>query len=389
MRSFQGLDYLHLDQELTDEEKMVRTTVRAFAEEKVLPVINRCFDKGEFPKELIPEMGRLGFLGANLQGYGCPGLGEVSYGLISQELERGDAAIRSFASVQSSLVMYPILRFGSEIQRKKWLPRLAKGEAVGCFGLTEPDVGSDPSRLRTTATRSGGSWILRGSKSWITNGSTADVAVVWARREDGTICGFLVEKGTPGYATTDIKGKYSMRASTTSQLFFDDCKIPEENRLPEANGLKAALSCLTQARYGIAWGALGSAIACFDRALTYSQERQQFGKPIGAFQLTQEKLVWMLSEITKAQLLALRIGRLKERGEAKHTHISLAKMNNVWMARECARRAREILGANGITDEYHVIRHLMNLETVFTYEGTHEIHTLVLGKDLTGLDAFS
>ncbi|MBI2115795.1 MAG: acyl-CoA dehydrogenase family protein, partial [candidate division NC10 bacterium] len=321
-----------------------------------------------------------------LQGYGCAGINNVAYGLILQELERGDSGVRSFASVQGSLVMYPIHTFGSEAQKQRWLPRLAAGEAVGCFGLTEPDFGSDPGNMATKAVQVGSEYVLNGTKLWITNGSIADVAVTWAKL-DGVIRGFLVEKGTPGFTARDIHGKHSMRASVTSELSFQDCRIPADHLLPKSEGLRSPLSCLNQARYGIAWGAVGAAVACYQASLTYSRQRIQFGKPIASFQLVQQKLVHMLTEITKAQLLCLQLGRLKDAGRLRHTQVSLAKRNNVAAALEIARLARDIHGANGIVDEYPVIRHLLNLESVFTYEGTHDIHTLILGRDITGISA--
>jgi glutaryl-CoA dehydrogenase len=386
--SFQALDLLECDSLLQEDERLIRDTVRAFVSERVLPVIEGHFRAGTFPVDLIPGMAELGVLGANLQGYGCAGLGAVAYGLIMQELERGDSGLRSFVSVQGALVMYPIHAFGSEEQKTRWLPKMAKGQALGCFGLTEPDAGSDPGRMRTRAARRGDGYVLNGSKAWITSGSLADVAVVWARCDDDVIRGFLVEKGTPGFTARDYEGKFSLRASVTSELHFQDVLVPAANLLPGTEGLKNALMCLNQARYGIAWGGVGSALAVYDEALRYAKERITFGRPIAATQLQQEKLVWMASEISKAQLLALQVGRLKEAGRATHVHISLAKRNNIWLARECARLGREILGANGIADEYQVGRHFCNIEAVYTYEGTHDIHTLILGQALTGLQAF-
>jgi glutaryl-CoA dehydrogenase len=353
-----------------------------------LPIIREHFRAGTFPVALIPKLGELGLLGANLSGFGLPGISNVAYGLVMQELDRGDSGLRSLASVQGALVMYPILTFGSDAQKQRWLPPLAAGSAVGCFGLTEPDHGSDPEGMKTKAVRDGNTFILNGSKMWITNGSIADVALVWAKL-DGVIRGFLIEKGTPGFSVHDIKSKLSMRASITSELVLDEVRVPGENLLPKAEGLKAPLQCLTQARYGIAWGAVGAAMACFEAALSYTCGRKQFGRPIASFQLTQAKLADMLTDITKAQLLAFRLGRLKDAGVMRHTQVSLAKRNNVRMALEVARTARGMLGANGISDEYPVMRHLCNLETVETYEGTYEIHTLILGKDLTGLDAMT
>jgi glutaryl-CoA dehydrogenase len=389
MEKFRGVDYYGIETLLTEEERMVRDAVRDWVEAEFLPRVTEHHRAGTFPLELAPALGELGVFGATLKGYGCAGLGHVAYGLIMQELERGDSGLRSFASVQSGLVMYPIHRYGSEAQRERWLPALQAGRALGCFGLTEPDHGSDPGAMATRATRRGDGYVLNGAKLWITNGSVADVAVVWAKGDDGEIGGYLVERGTPGFSTLDIHGKFSMRASITSELAFQDCRIPLDARLPGAGGLKAPLSCLSQARYGIAWGAIGAAMACYDWALQYAQTRIQFGKPIGAFQLVQRKLVWMITEITKAQLLGLQLGRLKEAGTLRPQQVSMAKMNNVWMALETARLARDLMGAAGIVDEHPVIRHLLNLETVITYEGTHDIHTLIVGRDVTGLDAFA
>ena len=388
MEKFRGLDYYGVEELLTDEERMVRDAVRDWVEAEFLPIIQQHHREGTFPTHLIPKLGEMGVFGATLKGYGCADLGQVAYGLIMQELERGDSGLRSCASVQSALVMYPIYSYGSEEQKEKWLPRLQKGEAVGCFGLTEPDHGSDPGSMKTRALRKGDRYVLNGTKLWITNGSIADVALVWAKDDANEICGYLVEKGTPGFSTLEIPGKFSMRASITSELSFQDCAIRVENKLPGVKGLKGPLSCLSQARYGIAWGAIGAAMACYDWALQYAQSRIQFGTPIAAFQLVQRKLVWMLTEITKAQLLALQLGRLKDQGRARPQQISMAKMNNVWMALETARMARDIMGAAGIVDEHPVIRHMLNLETVFTYEGTHDIHTLILGRDITGFSAF-
>ncbi len=387
--SFQGVDFLELDSLLTEDEKVVRASVRQWVEENVKPIIEKHAQAGTFPTELIPEIGRLGYLGANLEGYGCAGMSAVEYGLIMQELERGDSGLRSFVSVQGALVMYPIHAYGSEEQKQKWLPRLQKGEALGCFGLTEPGFGSNPGGMLTTARKQGEGYVLNGEKLWITNGSVADVAVVWAKDDDGKIGGFLVEKGTPGLKAWDVHDKYSLRASITSGLALSDCKIPACNRLPKAEGLGAALGCLTQARYGIGWGALGAAMECYQTALDYAKERKQWaGKPIAGHQLVQEKLVWMLTEITKGQLLALQVGRLKEKGKATFAHVSLLKKNNVWVALESARKARDILGANGITGDYPVFRHMVNLESVYTYEGTHDIHTLILGHHITGIPAY-
>jgi len=387
--AFQGVDFLELDSLLTEDEKVVRASVRQWVEENVKPIIEKHAQAGTFPTELIPEIGRLGYLGANLEGYGCAGMSAVEYGLVMQELERGDSGLRSFVSVQGALVMYPILTYGSEEQKQKWLPRLQKGEALGCFGLTEPGFGSNPGGMLTTARKQGEGYVLNGEKLWITNGSVADVALVWAKDDDGKIGGFLVEKGTPGLKAWDVHDKYSLRASITSGLVLSDCKIPACNRLPKADGLGAALGCLTQARYGIGWGALGAAMECYQTALDYAKQRKQWaGKPIAGHQLVQEKLVWMLTEITKGQLLALQVGRLKEKGKASFAHVSLLKKNNVWVALESARKARDILGANGITGDYPVFRHMVNLESVYTYEGTHDIHTLILGQHITGIPAY-
>ena len=388
-RSYQALDFFGMDDLLGDEERMVRDTVRTFVSDRVLPIIEKHFRDGTFPAELVPDMAEMGLLGANLEGFGCAGLNNVAYGLIMQELERGDSGLRSFVSVQGALCMYPIHAFGSPEQKERWLPAMAKGMAVGCFGLTEPDAGSDPASLRTRATRKGDRYVLDGSKAWITNGSIADVAVVWARCEDGVIRGFLVERGTPGFSARDHGGKFSLRASVTSELILQDCELPGTALLPGTGGLKSPLMCLSQARYGIAWGGIGSAQAVFDEALAYAKARVVFGKPIAATQIQQEKLVWMASEITKAQALALRLGRLKDEGKVTPAQISMGKRNNIWVARECARLAREILGANGITDEYQAGRHFCNIESVYTYEGTHDIHTLILGEALTGHSAFS
>src|SRR5213594_2888578 len=388
-RPFHPLDLLAVEELLSDEERLVRDTVRQFVTDRVLPIIEKHFRDGTFPRHLVPEMARLGLLGSNLHGYGCAGLNSVAYGLIMQELERGDSGLRSFVSVQGALCMYPIHAFGSDEQKTRWLPRMAAGEVIGCFGLTEPDAGSDPASMKTRAVRRGPCYVIDGAKAWITNGSIADIVVVWARCDDGPIRGFLVGRDTPGFSARDHQGKFSLRASVTSELIFQECAVPVSNLLPGTTGLKSALMCLNQARYGIAWGGLGSALAVFDEALRYARDRIVFGKPIAAFQLQQEKLVWMASEITKGQLLALRLGRLKDEGKATPIQISLGKRNNVWVARECARLAREILGANGITGEFQAGRHLCNIESVYTYEGTHDIHTLILGEALTGHSAFS
>ncbi|MCH8327700.1 MAG: acyl-CoA dehydrogenase family protein [Candidatus Marinimicrobia bacterium] len=384
-----GTDYFDMTGQLTEEEQMVRKTAREFVHAEVMPIIAEHYNNATFPSDLIPKLGSLGYLGSSLpESVGGAGLGAVAYGLISQELEYGDSAIRSFVSVQSALAMFPIFAFGSEKQRQRWLPKMATGEVVGCFGLTEPDVGSNPAAMRTSARLEGDEWILNGTKMWITNGSIADIAIVWAKDSEGAVRGFIVEKGLEGFSAPDMTGKLSLRASVTSELIFSDVRVPQSHLLPGAESLAAPLQCLTQARYGIAWGAIGAALACYEAALKYAKERIQFDKPIAAFQLTQEKLVWMLTEITKAQLLALQLGRLKESGEERHQQVSMAKRNNVWMARECARLAREIHGANGIMDAYPVMRHMMNLESVYTYEGTHEMHTLIIGEDITGSAAF-
>ncbi|MEP7341118.1 MAG: acyl-CoA dehydrogenase family protein [Acidobacteriota bacterium] len=389
------VDFFKLDTLLSDEEKLARQSVRTFVQERVKPIITRCFEEGKFPMELIPEMAELGLLGANLpEKYGCAGVNNVAYGLTTQELEAGDSGLRSFASVQSSLCMYPIYAFGSEAQRQKWLPQMAAGKVIGCFGLTEPNSGSDPASMRTRAVRTKDGWLLNGSKAWITNGNIADIAIVWAKASGGegdndTIRGFLVEKGTKGFTATEVKHKLSLRASITSELAFQDCLIPEENILPDSKGLKSPLMCLTQARYGIAWGAIGAAIDCYQTALNYAKQRTQFDRPIAGFQLTQKKLVEMFTEISKAQLLCLQLGRMKDEGTMEPVHVSMAKMNNVALALECARTSRGILGANGITGDYPIMRHMCNLESVYTYEGTNEVHMLTIGRHITGLNAFS
>lgn len=389
MSQFKGADFYQLDDLLTEEEVMVRNTVRDFVEEKFLPLITEHYRNGTFPHEIIPQLGELGLLGPSIQGYGCAGLNAIAYGLICQELERGDSGLRSFASVQSSLVMFPIYAYGSEEQKQKWLPQLAKGTKIGCFGLTEPDFGSNPGGMITRARKTEQGYVLNGAKMWITNGSVADIAVVWAKDDSNEIRGFLVERGTPGFRAMDIEGKFSLRASVTSELILENCEIPAENLLPKAAGLKGPLSCLSQARYGIAWGALGAAMACYDTALNYSKTRIQFDKPIASFQLVQQKLVHMITEITKGQLLAWRLGQLKDQGKIRHPQISMAKMNNVKIALDISRTARDILGANGIADEYPIMRHMNNLESVYTYEGTHDIHCLTIGRDITGISAFS
>jgi len=388
MKELDGLDLLHIDEMLDEEERMVRDTVRQWVDERVLPHVEAWAWDCHFPRELAKELGDLDLLGAPYSDFDLPGVNAVTYGLINRELERGDSGLRSFVSVQTSLVMYPILSWGSRDQQERWIPSLGRGDAIGCFGLTEPDFGSNPGGMRTRAVRDGDHWVINGEKAWITNGAIADIAVVWAKTDEG-IRGFLVEAGTPGFSTAEHKGKYSLRVSVTSQLVFEDCRIPLDAMLPKSTGLKNALQCLNQARYGIAWGALGSAMATFGAALSYAKTRIQFGgRPIAAHQIQQQKLVWMYSEILKGHLLTLQLGRLKDRDQLRHEGVSLAKRNNVWVARECAKLAREIHGAAGIVNEYPIMRHLMNLETVYTYEGTHDIHTLVLGQYLTGIPAF-
>jgi glutaryl-CoA dehydrogenase len=388
MFPFHGVDYIEFDSLLSDEEKLVRQTVREFVDKEVVPSIEEWNREGKFPKHLVPVMAELGFFGANLIGYGCAEMSNVEYGLIMQELERGDSGLRSFVSVQGALVMYPIHEYGSEEQKERWLPAMQQGKALGCFGLTEPDFGSNPSGMRTRARKDGDSYTLNGEKAWITSGTIADVALVWARTEEG-IRGFLVEKGTPGFTSKDIKGKWSLRASVTSTLALQDVRVPASAMLPCAKGLKAPLSCLTQARYGIGWGAIGAAMACYNEALEYAKSRKQFDdKPIAGHQLIQAKLADMVTEITKAQLLALQVGRLKDQGRAEPAHVSMLKRNNVKIALDIARAARDILGANGVADEYPIFRHMCNLESVFTYEGTHNIHTLVIGERVTGIAAY-
>lgn len=388
MQKFKGVDYFNIESLLSEEEIMIRDSVREFVSAEVLPIIEKHNRESKFPKELIPKMAELGLYGTTLpQKYDCAELNNVAYGLVMQELERGDSGIRSFVSVQSALVMYPIFTFGSNEQKDFWLPKLAKGEKIGCFGLTEPDFGSNPGGMVTKAEKVEGGYRLNGAKMWITNGTIADVAVVWAKL-DGIVRGFLVEKGFEGFTAPEMKGKHSLRASVTSELVFDNVFLPDANLLPKTEGLKNALMCLNQARYGIAWGVVGSMMACYDAALNYSKSRIQFGKPIAAFQMTQEKLVYIITEITKAQLLNLQLGRMKDSKTLKHTHVSMAKRNNCEKALDIARVSREIFGANGILDEYPIMRHSANLESVKTYEGTHEMHTLIIGEDITGYPAF-
>jgi glutaryl-CoA dehydrogenase len=382
------LDFLDLDRLLSEEERLIRDTTRGFVTDKVLPEIAGWFERGHFPRELAKELGGLGLLGMHLEGYGCAGTNAVSYGLAALELEAGDSGFRSFASVQGSLAMFPIWKYGSEEQKQRWLPRMAAGEAIGCFGLTEPDFGSNPAGMRTSARRHGGDWVLNGTKMWITNGGIADLAVVWARAQEGVL-GFLVPTATPGFSTRDIDRKLSLRASVTSELVLDDCRLPGDAVLPGVRGMRGPLSCLNEARYGIVWGAMGAARACFASALDYATSRVQFDRPIGGFQLTQQKLADMLVELSKGTLLALHLGRLKDDGRLTPEQVSLGKLNNVREALQIARSARTILGANGVTLEYPVIRHANNLESVLTYEGTSEVHTLILGQALTGLDAFN
>ena len=388
-------DFFDIDSALSEEERAVRDSVRAFVDERVLPIIGECYVAGRFPKELIPEMAQLGVFGANLpEEYGCAGLNNVAYGLIMQELERGDSGVRSFASVQGALVMYPIYAFGSDEQKQHYLPRMARGEIIGCFGLTEPDYGSNPGGMVTMAKeQSDGSWVINGAKMWITNGSTAQVAVVWAKtngdKSEGSIRGFVVPTDSKGFTAKDQKGKLSLRASDTSELVFQDVRVPATAVLPKSRGLKSPLMCLTQARYGISWGAVGAAIACYEEALSYACNRVMFDKPIAAFQLQQARLAEMLTEIVKGQLVALHLGRLKDAGSFTPQQVSLAKRNNVDMATNIAREARRLLGANGILAEYASMRHMANLQSVYTYEGTHDVHTLVLGQAVTGLSAFN
>ena len=388
---FRGVDFIEFDSLLSEDERLVRDNTRKWVEENVIDIIEQCNREGRFPRELVQPMGELGFYGANLKGYGCAEMSNVEYGLVMQELERGDSGLRSFVSVQSALCMYPIYTFGTDEQKQKFLPGMQKGEILGCFGLTEPMFGSNPSGMRTRAKKEGNEYVLNGEKMWITSGSIANIAVVWAKveDEDDRIRGFIVETDRPGFKADDVHGKWSLRASVTSGFSMSDVRVPASNLLPGSGGLKSPLMCLNQARYGIAWGGIGAAMACYDTALQYAQLRKQFhDKPIASHQLIQEKLVWMISEITKAQLLALQVGRLKDAGKVQHYHISLAKRNNIWMALETARMARDILGANGIADDYPIMRHMMNLESVKTYEGTHDIHALIIGSQITGVDAF-
>ncbi len=386
--NFNVFDYYNIDELFTEEESLIRHTVKEFVNYEVLPIIEKHYREGTFPMHLIPRMAEIGLFGITLpQEYGGAGANYTSYGLAMMELERGDSAIRSFASVQNSLVIYPILRYGKEEAKQKWLHKLSNGEAIGCFGLTEPDFGSNPGGMATTAKKIDGGYIINGTKMWITNGNIADIAIIWAK-VNGVVNGFIVETNSKGFKAIEMRGKHSLRASITSELILEEVEVPEENHL-NVTGLKGPLSCLTQARFGIAWGAIGSAIAVFESSLNYAKTRIQFGKPIGAFQIIQEKLVWMLNEITKAQLIAYRLGRLKDEDKARFQQVSLAKRNNVDIALQCARIAREIHGANGILDEYPVMRHMANLESVKTYEGTHDIHTLILGEDITGFSAFS
>ncbi|OGU01767.1 MAG: acyl-CoA dehydrogenase [Gemmatimonadetes bacterium RBG_16_66_8] len=391
--TFQGIDFYDCDSLLSEDERAVRDTVRRWVDQEILPIIGEHYVEGRFPLHLVPAMAELGVFGANLpEEYGCAGLNNVAYGLIMQELERGDSGVRSFASVQGALVMYPIFVFGSEEQKRSWLPKLASGEAVGCFGLTEPDFGSNPGGMITTAKETKDGWVLNGAKMWITNGSAAHVAIVWAKTgpidDTKSIRGFIVPTSTKGFTAKDQKGKLSLRASDTSELVLEDVRVPKDALLPNSGGLKSPLMCLTQARYGIAWGAVGAAMACFEEAVSYSKNRVMFDRPIGGFQLQQARLAEMLTEITKAQLLCVQLGRLKDRGTMTPDQVSLAKRNNVDMATDIAREARRLLGANGILAEYQAMRHLANLESVYTYEGTHDIHTLVLGQAITGINAF-
>ena len=382
-------DFYDIDSLLSDEEKMVRDSVRDWVEKRFLPVVNQHYRDETFPMELTAELAELGVFGANIDGYGCPGLNNVAYGLIMQELERGDSGLRSFVSVQGALVMYPILAFGTEEQRQEFLPKLASGEYIGCFGLTEPDHGSDPGSMKTRARRDGDNWIINGSKMWITNGTVSQIAIVWARDEEGLVRGFIVDTDSEGFSAPKMKGKWSLRASITSELILDNVVVPDSRRLPNVTGLKGPLSCLSQARYGISWGAIGAAMACYESSINYAKTRIQFDRPLAGFQLVQAKITEMVREIVKGQLLSLQLGRLKDSGNYSAAQVSLAKMNNVAMALDIARAARDLHGANGITEEYPVIRHMMNLETVKTYEGTHDIHRLIVAKAVTGENAFS
>ncbi len=400
---FVGFDLYDLDPLFSDEEKTVRDTVRSYVDTNIIPHIGKWWEAGAFDRKIIPELAELGLMGMNLHGYGCAGMNNVAYGLAMQELERGDSGIRSFVSVQGALVMFPLFTYGSEEQKKKYLPKLATAELIGCFGLTEPDFGSNPGGMKTRAVKKGNTWILNGTKMWITNASLADIAIIWAKvdqkdlpagvkpkgEDKDVILGFICERGMKGYATQEIKGKLSLRASDTSEIILTDCEVPDENRLPNGSGLKAPLGCLSAARYGIAWGATGAAMACLHEALEYAKIRVQFTRPIAGYQLVQAKLAQMASEITKAQLMQLQLGRLKDQGKATFVHVSMAKRNNVWEALKTARMARDILGGNGIINEYHSMRHMCNLETVYTYEGTHDIHTLILGEHLTGIPAYT
>lgn len=387
MKNFEAPDFLQLDDQFSSDEKMIRDTLRSFVSKEIIPEIGSWYDQGIFPKHLIPALAAMGTLGATIKGYGCAGVSSTSYGLMMQELERGDSGLRSFVSVQGALCMYPISAFGTEDQKQKYLPKMAAGELIGCFGLTEPDFGSNPAGMRATAKRDGSDFILNGSKMWITNGGLADLAIVWARTEDGKVGGFIVERGDPGFRTRDVEKKFSLRASLTSELIFEDCRIPASRRL-EVTGLKGPFACLHQARYGISWGVVGASMACYDEALNYAKTRVQFEKPIASHQLVQAKLVEMFTDITLAQLLTLRIGRLKDEGRETPAMISMAKMDNVSKALKHARMTRDILGASGITFEYQCGRHMLNLESVNTYEGTEDIHRLVLGEHLTGIAAF-
>ena len=387
MAAFEGVDFYALDELLNDEQKLVRDTVRKFVSDKILPIIDEHQREGTFPVEVLPVMADMGLLGANLEGYGLPGLDNISYGLVLQELERGDSGLRSFVSVQGALCMYPILRYGSEAQKDQWLPAMGSGAVIGCFGLTEPDAGSDPGAMRSRAELDGDEWVLNGVKYWITNGTMAHLAIVWAQTDNG-IRGFLVPTDTPGFTANKVTGKYSLRVSDTAELVLQDCRISVDNMLPDAEGLKGPLTCLNQARYGIAWGAVGAAMACYEEALHYAKNRIAFGRPIAATQLIQELLVECVTEITKAQLMCLRLGQLKEAGAVTPQQVSMAKRNNVFMALKTARTCREILGGNGILDDYQSFRHMVNLESVYTYEGTHQVHTLIVGHHITGHAAF-